>query len=258
MTHRKSAALATADLGSAAALDSTVARFGLGRTMRRIIPVLATVVIGTTGVSSAAHAAMVDFGVAPLGGTITFGGGARLDTSSKLDLDHALLIVTNLGVGDDSGLSVFPGGADNTVTLTQPIDYGSGNGAVNTRIIGGDILKKWTGLVGGQPDSFTETLSTVSHIDRATPNAITVVLRGTLADTLGMFVNSPTELILSANEVAGPHGAISVAITDTSLASGIPESSTWLMMALGFIGLGYAAVRGASKDRLAVVDRPTV
>ncbi len=99
--------------------------------MRYIIPALVAAAIGTTGASSAAQAALVDFGVAALGGTITFSGGSRLDQSSALDLDGALLIVTNLGAGDSSGLSVFPGGADNTVTLTHPINYGSGTGTIN-------------------------------------------------------------------------------------------------------------------------------
>lgn len=208
--------------------------------MRYIIPALAAFVIGTAGVSTGAHAALVDFGVAALGGTITFSGGATLDKSSSLDLDGATLIVTTVGAGDDSGLSVFPGGADNTVTLTRPIDFGAGLGAT----------KAWTGLVGGKSDTFTETLTTVASIDRATANAITITLTGTLSDTLHMFTDTPAKLILSANEVEGPGSAISVAITNT--ASNVPEPSTWLMMALGFVGLGYAAVRRSSKDRSAL------
>ena len=103
--------------------------------MRYIIPTLAAVVIGTAGASSAAQAALVDFGVAALGGTITYGGGATLDKSSSLDLDDALLIVTTIGAGDQSGLSVFPGGTNNTVTLTHPINYGSGTGVMDTPIV---------------------------------------------------------------------------------------------------------------------------
>jgi hypothetical protein len=34
-----------------------------------------------------------------------------------------------------------------------------------------------------------------------------------------------------------------------SLGSGVPEPSTWAMMALGFAGLGYAAFRRNSKGR---------
>ncbi len=100
-------------------------------------------------------------------------------------------------------------------------------------------------------DSFTETLSTVWEINRSTGDAITVTLLGTLTDSLGLFTNTPAKLILQANEVGGPGAAISAAITNTA-ASTVPEPSTWLMMALGFVGLGYAAVRRSSKDRSAL------
>lgn len=217
--------------------------------MRYIIPAIAAVVIGTAGVSSSAQAAMVDFGVAALGGTITYGGGASLDKSSSLDLDDALLIVTSLVAGDQSGLSIFPGGPDNTVTLTHPINYGSGTGSMDTPLTGGNIFKEWTGFVNGMSDSFTETLTTVTEINRGTANAITVTLTGTLTDSLGMFINTPAQLILSANQVGGSGAAISAAITNTASATSTPEPATWLMMALGFVGLGYAAVRRGSKDR---------
>lgn len=220
--------------------------------MRHIIPVLAAVVIGTTGASSAARAALVDFGVAALGGTITFSGGATLNTSSSVDLDGALLAVSNVGAGDQSGLSVFPGGTDNTVTLTHPIDFGSGTGNVNTLIIGGGVVKTWTGLVNGVSDSFIETLDRVVEIDRGTLNAITVTLSGTLSDSLNMFTNTPARLILGVNEVGGPGDAISASFTNTAFSSNVPEPSTWLMMALGFVGLGYAAIRRSSKDRSAL------
>jgi PEP-CTERM motif-containing protein len=213
--------------------------------MKNVIPVLAAALIATTGASSAAQAALVDFGVAALGGTITFGGGSTLDNSSSLDLDGAILVVSSLGAGDESGLTVFPGGVNNTVVLTHPIDYGTGSGVVNTPI---DVVKTWTGIVGGHTDSFTETLTKVTDIDRATMNAITVTLSGTLSDTLGLFVDTPANLILGANQVEGGGSAISASMTNTA-ASSIPEPSTWVMMALGFVALGYAAVRRSSKDR---------
>jgi hypothetical protein len=217
--------------------------------MRKIIPALAAIAIASIGASSAAQAALVDFGVAALGGSPSYSGGGTLDTSSSFDLDSALLIVTNLGAGDQSGLKVFPNlptGLFDTVDLTHPIDYGTGSGVVNTPIIGGDIFKTWTGFVGGKSDSFIETLSTVVEIDRATANAITVTLSGSLTDANGLFKSAPAKLILSANQVQGVGTTISTAITNTAT---IPETSTWLMMALGFVGLGYAAIRRSAKDR---------
>ena len=91
----------------------------------------------------------------------------------------------------------------------------------------------------------TETLDTVVSIDRTAANAITVTLSGSLLDPMGAV--SPAFLILSATESGGPGNVISVSLTNTStLASttgGTPETSTWVMMALGFGALGYTATR---------------
>ena len=218
--------------------------------MKNVIPVLAAGFIATIGASSAAQAALVDFGVAALGGTITFSGGSTLDTSSALDLDDALLIVTSVGAGDESGLSVFPSAAS-TVVLTHPIAYGTGSGTVDTPIGGSGIQKSWSGIVSGKVDNFIEKLTTVTDIDRGTLDAITVTLTGELTDSLGLFKDAPAKLILGASEVEGPGSAISVSMTDTA-ASVIPEPSTWVMMGLGFAALGYAAVRRGSKGRSAL------
>jgi hypothetical protein len=56
---------------------------------------------------------------------------------------------------------------------------------------------------------------------------------------------------MTASE-AGGSGIIGVEFTNTSnLGPSIPEPSTWVMMALGFGALGYAAVhRGKAKRAL--------
>jgi hypothetical protein len=180
----------------------------------------------------------VTFTVTTLGGTLLYAGGPTLDDSSSLDLDITLLIVTNISAGDQSGLSLFPDGPDNTVTLTSPINYGSGSGVLDMPMVGGgQIFETWTG--GG--DIFTETLSEVLSIDRATPDVITVTLAGTLSDSDGLFVDRPAELVLSADQSGGPGGAVGASITNT--ASNVPEPSTWAMLLAGFAGLGWLASR---------------
>ena len=214
--------------------------------MKNVIPVLAAALIATTGASSAARAALVDFGVAALGGTITFGGGGHRTTprrSTSMPRFWSFRVsgpVTNWAV-------CFSGGVNNTVVLTHPIDYGSGSGVVNTPI---DVVNV-DGHCRRTPELFTETLTKVTDIDRATMNAITVTLSGTLRDTLGLFVDTPANLILGANQVEGTGSAISASTTNTA-ASVVPEPSTWVMMTLGFVALGYAAVRRSSKDRSAL------
>jgi PEP-CTERM motif len=113
-----------------------------------------------------------------------------------------------------------------------------------------EFTKMWT----AGADVFTETLDTVVSINRMTTNAITVVFTGTLSDTANFFTDAPATLILSVNQA---RGAISAGFTNTATTGGTrstptPEPSTWVMMALGFVGLGYAAVRRRSKDRSAL------
>jgi hypothetical protein len=206
------------------------------------VAALGAAMIATLGISSAAEAAVIDFGVAAIGGDpgVSYSGGSTLNQSTSFDLDGAGLFVSAIGPGDASGLVVFaagqPAGTPNFVTITpSDIVYGSAPGSISS------ITKSWT--AGG--DTFTEILDDVVSIDRATLNAITVTLSGTLSDTADIFpVGSPAFLILSATQASGPGGAISVSLTNTStLSGGTPEPSTWVMMALGFGALGYAATR---------------
>lgn len=217
-----------------------------------LIAAFGAAVIATLA-GSAANAAVktIDFGVSALGGDpgVSFSGGATLDQSTAFDLDGALLIVSSIGPNDSSGLILFdpsnpPGSPDTVDIAPSNIDYGTNPGS-----LGADIVKSWS----ANGDTYTEKLTTVLSIDRATQNAITVTLSGTISDTGGLFDNAPAFLILSANEAQGPGSAIGVALTDTStLAPGTPEPSTWVMMALGFSALGYAATR-KGKGKVAAI-----
>jgi PEP-CTERM motif-containing protein len=218
------------------------------------VAALGAAMIATLGISSAAEAAVIDFGVAAIGGSpgVSYTSGSTLDQSSSFSLDGALLAVTSIGPGDASGLSIFPSASADTVTiLPSTIDYGTGSGTVNTPLLGGSITKSWT----ANGDTFTELLDDVVSIDRHSLDAITVTLEGTLSDTSDIFpAGSPAFLILSATQSAGPTGAISVSLTNTStLSGGTPEPSTWVMMALGFGALGYAATR-KSKGKIAALS----
>ena len=69
----------------------------------------------------------------------------------------------------------------------------------------------------------------------------------------GAFDDSPATLILTANQARGPGVGHAVALAFTNAASTVPEPSTWAMMVLGFVGLGYAAFRRNSKARAIAV-----
>jgi PEP-CTERM motif len=54
-------------------------------------------------------------------------------------------------------------------------------------------------------------------------------------------------------EITGTDNVKKLGVGGTVTTSGVPEPSTWAMMALGFIGLGYAAFRRNAKGRAAAV-----
>jgi PEP-CTERM motif-containing protein len=219
--------------------------------MRKIVPALAAAVIATIGASSAAHAAVnvINFAVGDFGGTLSF-TGPTLESSTAFDLDGSTLEVAALGPTDNaSGLTL----GDTVAVSPTDIVYGAGSGK---SVLPFSITKEWTASVaeGVTPvgDVFTETLTNVLRIDRTAPNAITVFLAGTVSDTAGNFTDVPAFLILQANQVGGPGTVISSSFTNTTVLGTVPEPATWVMMLLGFVGLGYAAVRRSAKDRPAL------
>jgi hypothetical protein len=178
-----------------------------------------------------------------------------LQSSTALDLDSSSLRVSQVGSPDDSGLAIFDLITVNNTNPTPPppvtdIVYGSGSDGASPPDLPAplpfDIIKKWTATTGPDVgDVFTETLTSVLSINRASLNAITITLSGTVVDTDGLFpVGSPAFLILSANQAGGPGlgNAVSVSLTNTSSLTA-PETSTWVMMAVGFGAIGYAASR---------------
>ena len=112
------------------------------------------------------------------------------------------------------------------------------------RSLGADVILSWTVGAGPSMDTFTETLTTVLSINRATTDEIGLQLSGTLSDTGGVFSDSPVLLALTANQAGGPGETTSASFTNTSsFAPSVPEASTWAMMGLGFAALGFAGFR---------------
>ena len=108
----------------------------------------------------------------------------------------------------------------------------------------------------------------VNHESMYTPGYLYLYKGATLEDSVKLaFVQTGTGpnpagiYTASLNTVLGPYvGDYTADITGTShvsslavsgsvLTSAIPESSTWAMMVMGFIGLGYAAFRRSSRSR---------
>jgi PEP-CTERM motif len=209
---------------------------------RSVVAALGAAVIATFVASSAAEAAMIDFGVSSENGSVGY-TGSSLDVSTALNLDGATLLVLEKAPTDASGLGFF-----GTVTLsaaTSPpsseLIYGSGTGPGS---LGAEVTIRWTATIGpGAGDVFTETLTTIQSINRKDLDQIGLTLTGKVSDADKVFKDTPVLFILTANQ-AGGSGSITSSFTNTtSFAPSIPEPSTWVMMALGFGALGYAASR---------------
>jgi hypothetical protein len=221
--------------------------------MRKIVPALAAAFIATVGVGSAAQAAVINFGaVALCAGLPTCTGisytGPTLALSTSLDLDGSNWIVTIPKAGDVSGLKTGDGF---TLTPTSG-SYGTLHGIVDLPLPH-DLFKVWTATIGPDAgDTFIETLTTLHEINRGVRDLISFTFEGTIttAPADSGVLGAPVELALSLTQAGGP-GNITTA-TLTNVSSAIPEPSTWVMLALGFIGLGYAAVRRGSKDKAAL------
>lgn len=213
--------------------------------MRMIVPALAGALIAAVGAGSSAQAAVniIDFSAVALcpatctGITYT---GASLGTSTALDLDGSTWAVSLVALGDMSGLALLD---PLTITPTSAT-YGALSGPGLDITLATPIVKTWTGTAG----PFTETLTTLNEIDRGT-NEIGFQLSGFV--TGGVFSHAPATMIFSLTQAGGPGNVVSASLTNAA-SSAVPEPSTWVMLALGFIGLGYAAVRRSAKDRTAI------
>jgi hypothetical protein len=212
---------------------------------RTVVAAVGAALIATLAASSDAEAAIIGFSFGAFGGSMTH-DGASLDVSSVLDLDHATFLVMEINPGDSSGLADFDSVSVSSVTSPPgaAIMYGPDEPSDFPTSLGAEVILSWPMGAGPGTDMFTETLTTVLSIDRDTPDAITVVMSGTVSDTLGHFMDSPTLLQLQASQDLR---AVFPTVTFTNesgiVPPAVPEPSTWAMMALGFGALGYAALR---------------
>jgi PEP-CTERM motif len=207
--------------------------------MKVVVPALAAAFIATVGAGSAAQAAVIDFTFVAIGGSVADSTGLALQDTTFLNLDGAGITVSGTKPGDASGLAVL-----NTITISPTdIIFGAISAA-------DPVVKMWTATTGPHKgDVFTETLTAVSSIDRSSANAVTVDLTGTVSDSDHVFTGQKVSMILDATQSGGGGNVISVSGSNSSA---VPEPSTWVMMALGFVGLGYAAVRRSAKDKAAL------
>jgi PEP-CTERM motif len=205
------------------------------------VAALGAAVIATFAAGSAAEAVTINFNMTAYNGSIDH-NGSSLSDSTFLDIDSATLLVVSVGTGDASGLH-----EGDPVAFTMPtsheIIYGTAPGPLPADDF---VVLSWPESPAPGADIFTETLIAVTAIVVAPTidaDFIGVTLTGTVTDSKGLFAaDTPVTLRLTATE-AGDN-IPSVSFSNTSLLTpSIPEPSTWVMMALGFGALGYAASR---------------
>jgi hypothetical protein len=197
-------------------------------TKRLTIAAAALAAVVITGAAQAATIT-INFGVITIGGTPSY-TGTSLDQSTAFDFGTGTFIVNQIGAGDQSTLAL-----GNLVALTNP-NYGSGN----VGSLSGDMTKSWTTNAG----TFTETLTSFI-INRGTPDAITLLLAGTLTGPGG--ISQDAFAIVNANQVGGPGNAVNWSLTDTSTLGATPLPAALPLFATGLGALGLLARRRKRK-----------
>jgi PEP-CTERM motif len=125
-------------------------------------------------------------------------------------------------------------GAVTSFSLSNPVDL-SASGSTH---LGSNTL---TLVIGGKTytDTLTETKNPYYGVVEVG------LLKGSGLPTAGL----ESELDISFTQAGGRGNVISGSATFIAQTSTIPEPSTWAMLALGFMGLGYAASRRNARNR---------
>jgi hypothetical protein len=218
---------------------------------RTVVAALGAVLIATLAASSDAEAASIDFDFSAFDGSITH-DGTSLSDSTFLNLDGATLLVESVGTGDDSGLH-----ENDPVAFTTPTSHEILYATLGPLEADDFVVLSWPESPAPGADIFTETLTTVKSIvvdPSLDPDFIGVTLTGYVTDSKGLFTaDTPVMLKLTATQDGDNIPAVS--FSNTSLvAPAVPEPSTWAMMALGFVALGFAAIHRGNKANGALLS----
>ena len=92
----------------------------------------------------------------------------------------------------------------------------------------------------------------MTSINRGTPDAITVTMTGMVTDSKGLFkAATPVRLDNDRQLKLANQAIIGVEFTNTSnlTVPPFPNLRPWVMMALGFSALGFAAVHRGKANR---------
>jgi hypothetical protein len=222
------------------------------------------VCVAALAAAPVAHAAILEISVFDNGVLVgssppsTFGIATFRDNGT---LDPAFAAIGVLA----NGPNLIPNPDLSSVTL----DISAGSGFSGTHTLTIDIFQTGVSAPAGATESSTFTVNnligtpgpaTLSDFINGTNSSLGTLLNsktfpaGTVSDTVLVTSTLGTKLTADAEEFAITFSRRGQSANDTIqlTTSNVPEPSTWVMMALGFVGLGYTAVRRRSKNRSAV------
>jgi hypothetical protein len=175
-----------------------------------------------------------------VGGDVDASGSGKIDLTGLSFLDGAL---TPVGVQPDKGYLVTGPTDGNAVVDTYrgfsgPGNFGGGHPQLGSRGTGASV-----GIDAefGSPDNF---LDVPNNYTSDTFLTSTLIFAGQTFKKLGLRPGT-----YEWTWGTGPDQNFTIAIG--ALGATVPESSTWVMMLLGFAGLGFAGYRQARKGRSA-------
>jgi hypothetical protein len=190
---------------------------------------LGVALVASLGSVPAANAttSVVDFGASPASGKASY-TGSNLGSATAFNLGTTSFTVFTVGGDDTTGIA-----SGDAVSISP--DYVI---ALSVGALSHDLTKAWITTQG----AFVETLTSITYVG-GHGNFLDVSFAGSI--TGPGFVDAVASMSLAASQNGGPKGAIAYSVSDsaTVVASGVPETSTWVMMVAGFAGLGFAGTR---------------
>ena len=230
--------------------------------MKNAIATLAAVLLATTGAVSVAHSATISIGTSinggaitlqasgPTPGPVTFSGpvGAyNIDAVSGIDLTAASL--------DSNSINATATGTFDTLDIfVSASDITSFNGVVQalSGLTVNFLSRGWTVTESTFEDNSNTVFGTTgpsvtllaTHMFTSGPDIFT---KTTSVDVTAPF-SVTEEFTVKSNGFAG------AANNTIDLSGTVPETSTWAMLVLGFMGLGYTAFRRSAKGRTAMTS----
>ncbi len=198
-----------------------------------LIAALGVALVASLGSVSVANATtnIIDFAAAPTGGHASY-AGADLGKATTFDLGTTSFTVGAVGPDDTTGVA-----SGDAVSITPDYVIPLTVGALSK-----DLTKAWTTSQG----AFVETLTSITYVG-GFGNFLNVSFSGTV--TGPGFNDVAASMSLSASQNGGHGSSIAYSISDsatTTVASGVPEASTWTMMLAGFAAIGFAGYRRKS------------